>query len=264
MVPLKIVLSLAIMVFAGYFSIVVCPLIWSSLSYTVHEPKLEDFCGRYVPMPGTARFLSEKYPGIQTWMEFNRDGSFVFNDIPAGSRSGNSTATKTESGKWGLKNRSGRVWLTLSDGGEPLLYSGLHLKGQKPPYIIERWTEFPMEFCTNPQQSPEVRAYETLSITDWAIQGFIALSVLVFPFLLKPESGGRAFGYPFMIIFVWGIWRMAYYDGATHNDIPGIGYFVAAFIYALIARAIFAIRCAVSRWITMRKDTQSASGGNER
>lgn len=86
-----------------------------------------------------------------------------------------------------------------------------------------------------------------LSIIDYMIQGIIALLVLVHPWFLRSGQSLRAFGFPFLAIFAWGIWRFAYFDSATHNDIPGIGYFAAAFGYSLIALLFFAIRCAILR-----------------
>lgn len=86
-----------------------------------------------------------------------------------------------------------------------------------------------------------------LSITDYVVQVIIALLVLVHPWFLRPGQGRRAFCFPFFTIFVWGIWRMTYFDPKTSNDIPGIGYFVVAFPYSFIALIFFAIRCAIFR-----------------
>lgn len=97
-------------------------------------------------MPGTARYLREKHPNTQTWLDFNPDGSFVFNAIPVGWFSENGNATKMEFGRWEVNSHNGRVRLMLSDDGGPSLYHNLHIKGQKAQYIIERWNEFPMEF----------------------------------------------------------------------------------------------------------------------
>ncbi len=86
-----------------------------------------------------------------------------------------------------------------------------------------------------------------LSITDYVVQGIIALLVLVHPWFLRPGQGLRAFGFPFLAIFIWGIWRLRYFDPKTHNDIPGTGYVVVAFSYSLIASLLLAIRCAIVR-----------------
>jgi hypothetical protein len=51
---------------------------------------------------------------------------------------------------------------------------------------------------------------------------------------------------------------MAYFDPATHNDIPGIGYIVAAFGYGIISYILFGIRCAVLR----RRAAKRSGTGN--
>lgn len=97
-----------------------------------------------------------------------------------------------------------------------------------------------------------------LSITDYVVQGIIALLVIVHPWFLRLGQGRRAFGVPFVAIFAWGIWRFTYFDPATHNDIPGIGYFVAAFGYGLIALLFFTIRCAIWRRRARHDDSKNA------
>jgi hypothetical protein len=87
-----------------------------------------------------------------------------------------------------------------------------------------------------------------ISIIDYVMQGVIAMLVLVYPWFLRPGQGRRAFGAPFLAIFAWGIWRIAYFDSVKRNDVPGIGYFVAAFGYGLFALLFFAARCAIRRW----------------
>ena len=86
-----------------------------------------------------------------------------------------------------------------------------------------------------------------LYIADYVVQGLILLLTFVYPWFLRLGQGGRAFVFPFVVIFVWGIWRMAYFDPTTHNDIPGFGYIVAAFGYGIIATLLFCIRSAVLR-----------------
>jgi hypothetical protein len=65
---------------------------------------------------------------------------------------------------------------------------------------------------------------------DYVIQGIIVLLVLVHPWFLRPGQSLRAFGFPFVAIVSWGIWRISYFDPRTENDVPGIGYFVIAFL----------------------------------
>ena len=62
-----------------------------------------------------------------------------------------------------------------------------------------------------------------LPIIDYVLQGSIALLVLVHPWFLRPGQSLRAFGYPFLAVCAWGIWRIVCFDPATNNDIPGLG-----------------------------------------
>ena len=96
-----------------------------------------------------------------------------------------------------------------------------------------------------------------LSITDIVIQGVIALLIFVHPWFLRPGQRRRAFWYPFVATFLWGFWRVLYFDIVMHNDVPGIGYFVAAFVHGLIALLYFAIRCAI-----LRRRTKPNEPGN--
>jgi hypothetical protein len=167
-------------------------------------------------------------------------------------------------GKWKIENGQRGISITILDGaGDPI--RSFDLKGQKPPYVIETWNEkhlCTIGFCINPLQSPAIAACASLSVTDWIIQGLIAISVLVLPFFLGPGSGIRVFGYPFLIILAWGIWRMLYFDVATNNGVPGGGYLVIAFAYSLVASGIFAVRCAVLHSKNTRSFIQGGSGEN--
>ena len=84
-------------------------------------------------------------------------------------------------------------------------------------------------------------------VADYVIEGVILLLVFVHPWFLPIGRSSRAFGLPFLIILVWGFWRMAYFDPVTENDVPGIGYICAAFGYSIIARALYGIRCVFLR-----------------
>lgn len=222
---------------------IVCPRIWPSLSRTVQAPNTESLCGRYVPLPATERFLSEKYAGGDSFIEINSDKSFVLN-IPTGSE----TEIKSERGLWQISERH-PCYLNLATNEENTIqpWRTLRLEGQKPPYVIEVWNnehEYAMEFCSDPKNSEAVRALAQVSAVDWMFLGIMGASVLVLPFFLPLGSGKRAFKYPFLIIFVWGIWRMGYFDIATNNDIPGMGYIACAFFYSFLAWGLFAIRGA--------------------
>lgn len=97
----------------------------------------------------------------------------------------------------------------------------------------------------------------SLSAADYVIQGIIALLIFVHPWFLHPGQSGRAFGFSFLLIFAWGFWRVFHFDPATHNDIPGIGYFVIAIPYSLIALLFFAIRSAILRRRTKRNEPKN-------
>jgi hypothetical protein len=98
----------------------------------------------------------------------------------------------------------------------------------------------------------------SISTADYIIQGIIALLIFVHPWFLRPGQGGRAFGFPFLAICAWGFWRVFDFDPATHNDVPGIGYFVAAVPYSLIALLFFKIRCAILRRRTTHNEPGNA------
>ena len=86
-----------------------------------------------------------------------------------------------------------------------------------------------------------------LSIVDWSFQAVLLLLTFVHPWFLRIGQSSRAFGFPFLLIFVWGIWRMFFFDPTTNNDVPGIGYIVAAFGYGIIAYVLYGIRCVFLR-----------------
>ena len=51
---------------------------------------------------------------------------------------------------------------------------------------------------------------------------------------------------------------MVYFDPATRNDVPGIGYFVTAFAYSFLALLFFAIRSAILRRRAKRNEPAKA------
>ena len=235
--------SLFIAVAAAAFVVFACRIAWPSLDRTTSVPSTRDFCGRYVPFPDTARALERNYPGSQTWLDYKPDGSFEFHGIPT-SRTGE-TGLVNDHGTWKLGDGSGAFSLTdLGTRG----FSFVDLLGQKPPYAIELWDfqhNSPMRFCINPNQSPLVAAYKAVSVTDWLFQGVIAFSILILPILLPKGAHFRSVGYPFLVIVAWGLWRMAYFDPVMDNDVPGVGYIIAALAYPWIARVIYAVRWAL-------------------
>ena len=220
---------------------VVCPLIFPSLNGPVHLPTINELSGNYLPLPGTSQRLQKQFPSTETWLNIRNDGSFTCHDLPT--KTGETTINAH--GSWTIsKHRPFKVSLSgINDQGQ---YYGtaFNIKGQSPPFLIETWHDpflCALEFTTDWQRSPARLAYTMLSMTDFGFQVFFGFVVLVFPWFLSPRSKGRAFGYPFIVIFTWGLWRMAYYDPTTNNDIPGIGYIVVAFVYSFVASFLFAV-----------------------
>lgn len=219
-----------------------------SVTFTTSEPKMEEFYGRYLPLPDTARFLSKHYPGAQTWLDFKQDGSFEWNALPDNGAGDHATWSMHGTWKFGAFRR-----IRLLNSNEQAL--PVDLKGQKPPYLLEVWDEKDhgvMQFSTDP--APAIRAYAIVSTVDWIFQGLMAGSIFVLPFLLPKRSRIPVFGYPFLLMILWGSWRIDYYDMVTSDDIPGMGYIVIAFIYPCVAVAIFSIR----RTITNRRQNRMA------
>ena len=257
LVVLKITLWLVIAVVAGGSIALICPRILPALTRTSAEPKRQDFCGRYIPFPETARLLSEKYPGAQTWLDFKNDGTFAFNDIPRNRPGDGDHATWIETGTWRFSKYPGRI-----DAGEGGILP-LELKGERPPYLIELWNfayRCPMRFCKTPAQSPAVRAYAVLSIMDWVFQGIIACSILVLPFVLPEGAASRALGYPFLAMLAWGFWRMAYFDPVMGNDVPGISYIIIALFYPWVGSVIYAVRQGVQSRRNKKSKLQACPG----
>lgn len=89
----------------------------------------------------------------------------------------------------------------------------------------------------------------SLPATDYVVQGLLAFLVFVMPWLMKEKSGCSVFLIPLAAICLWGVWRMFSFDPAMKNDVPGIGYFVAAFGYSLIAWGLYVGKHSVKRWL---------------
>jgi hypothetical protein len=252
------VIGIVIGILAAIAGASFCTNLWPSLNAPAAAPSVADFSGNYLPMPGTARLLKDRYPGVQTSLDFNGDGTCVFTSLPTG-RQSSDNATVTEHGTWSIKKIYRKVQVEVLDqAGNPI--DGFDLKGQKPPYVINTWNDryqCSMEFCPDPAHSPATRDYKTLSTTDNVITCIIIFTVLILPFLLPSGSGARAFGYPFALTLAWGGWRMGYFDGVTSNDIPGGGYIVVAGFNALLARGLFAVHVIRSRG-RQQKSSQSA------
>ena len=83
----------------------------------------------------------------------------------------------------------------------------------------------------------------TLSFADYAIQGLLLGAVFIVP--IAGGSKRTSFAVPCAIGLFWGFWRMAYFDPATQNDIPGIGYFITSILLGLIGLLVYGLRRAV-------------------
>src|SRR5690348_16746841 len=63
---------------------------------------------------------------------------------------------------------------------------------------------------------------------DFVAQGGLLLLMFALPFCTPLQSGfGKQFALFYVVGFVWGIWRVFYFDPVTTNDVPGVGYLVA-------------------------------------
>lgn len=49
-----------------------------------------------------------------------------------------------------------------------------------------------------------------VSITDWIIQGFLVLNIVVLPFFFKPGKGSRLIGYPVRLRFAFAAFPAGY------------------------------------------------------
>jgi hypothetical protein len=82
-------------------------------------------------------------------------------------------------------------------------------------------------------------AHAADSITTYALLA----SVVILPF--SRASLRVAFWMPLLMGTLWGIWRMAFFDPLTKNDIPGIGYFVLAFVLGIAGMMVHRVRDVV-------------------
>lgn len=95
-----------------------------------------------------------------------------------------------------------------------------------------------------------------VSPVDYIIQGALIISVFAVPFLGSKLGG--VFGMPFLFGFIWGVWRLLYFDCLTENDIPGMGYIIVAIELGVIAMIIYGIR-AITLKILRRRRLQKNS-----
>jgi hypothetical protein len=83
---------------------------------------------------------------------------------------------------------------------------------------------------------------------DYFAQDGLLLIVFAGPFLVPPETRGRSyFAKVAGLVFVWGLWRLFWFDSIVGNDVPGIGYLLAPPCYGGISVLLFKIRKAFAR-----------------
>src|ERR1035438_4197248 len=68
---------------------------------------------------------------------------------------------------------------------------------------------------------------EVVGPCDYIAQGGLLLLMFALPFCTPLQTSlGKQFGLFYAVGFVWGVWRMAYFDQITRNGVPGSGYLV--------------------------------------
>ena len=83
---------------------------------------------------------------------------------------------------------------------------------------------------------------------DYIAQAGLLLLMFTLPFCTPRRSGfAKQFGLFYLVGFLWGLWRMFYFDNVTSNDIPGIGYLIAPAMMGGISALIFVFRKRLAR-----------------
>jgi hypothetical protein len=78
---------------------------------------------------------------------------------------------------------------------------------------------------------------------DYIAQAGLLLLMFGLPFCTPLQSGfAKQFGLFYVVGFVWGLWRMLYFDNVTSNDIPGVGYLITPAMMGGISALIFLFR----------------------
>ena len=87
-----------------------------------------------------------------------------------------------------------------------------------------------------------------VGVCDYIAQAGLLLLMLALPLCTRPQLGfAKHFGLFYVVEFVWGLWRMFYFDNVTSNDIPGVGYLIAPAMMGGISALIFAFRKRLAR-----------------
>lgn len=83
----------------------------------------------------------------------------------------------------------------------------------------------------------------SIGACDYIAQAGMICLTLALPFAARLESKfGWQIAQIFFTTFVWGIWRISYFDSVTRNDVPGFGYVIMSVMLSVIAAVIFFIR----------------------
>jgi hypothetical protein len=78
---------------------------------------------------------------------------------------------------------------------------------------------------------------------DYIAQAGLTSLMVAPPFWAPVQSGfTKQFGLFYAVGFVWGLWRVFYFDWITRNDVPGIGYLILPAVIGGISALIFWFR----------------------
>lgn len=80
----------------------------------------------------------------------------------------------------------------------------------------------------------------TLPAADFVIQALLLASAIIVPVFGGTHRSTLVV--PVMAGMIWGLWRMAYFDPTTNNDVLGFGYMITAFQFGLIGLIVYGAR----------------------
>lgn len=81
-----------------------------------------------------------------------------------------------------------------------------------------------------------------IRVFDLVLQGAVLFCAFVMPFLISVKRVRLGYIFPFLSAFAWGTWRIGLFDPLLKNDVPGIGYVIAAIGYGMIGAILFRVR----------------------
>lgn len=102
-------------------------------------------------------------------------------------------------------------------------------------------------------------AWLSLSAIDYVIQGLLVCLIFIVPWFVGQGRGYFAFLMPLAAICLWGMWRMFHFDPVMRNDVPGIGYFVAAGVYSFLSWVLFQTGAAWKKWWRRGREVTNAT-----